>query len=294
MKRKNPILLLLIIILLIGCSNDDNVESNNNQLLNVKRKYIKEILNPSAPDSYRDEFFEFDNGLMTKSWGYTAFLGSYKYDSSGKLITKTDSENQFKYEYDNQNRIIKEIKTGTKDYIEIKYYDNKIITKRFYVFGGDFENGGGDVTEIKELELNDIGNIIKVTEISNVSRTRNGDRTFSYTEYEKYEYDDRGNIIKIISKHSEDNNETILELTYDDKINPYYIALEKYYNITYYLENFYSVQPYNWYGISPNNIVRIGSETITYEYDQDDYPIKWNRYYGNGLSSGDFMINYYE
>lgn len=290
MKRLNLLTLLIIGILFTSCSNDDD---NSSVIPEANKKFIKAVTKPDLTQINRDHFFEYDDGLLTSATGFTILTGNYEYDSEGKLTGKTNFDGLFTYEYDNQNRIVKEVKVGTNNYIELTYQSGKVITERYYEFAGGLGNGGGEVLEIRELELNSNGLIIKMTEISNTTTTDFSQENGFYKEYEQYEYDTNGNITSITTKYFDDPNESVLNISYDDKINPYYIAFEKYYNITYYLENFSGVIFYNWYGLTPNNIISRGTENRTFVYDEDNYPISWQRFFADGSSNAEAFVEYY-
>jgi len=290
MKRFNLLTLLIIGILFTSCSNDD---SDTSIIPEINKKFIQSVTKPDLTQINRDHFFEYNDGLLISATGFTILAGNYEYDSGGKLTSKTNIDGQFTYEYDSQNRIVKEVKVGTNDYIGLTYQFGKIITERYYEFAGGIGNGGGEVLETRELELNTDRKIIKMTEISNVTTTNFSQNNSLYKEYEQYQYDTNGNITTITTKYFNSSNESVLNIGYDDKINPYYTAFEKYYNITYYLENFSGIIFYNWYGLTPNNITSRGTESRVFIYDKDNYPTKWQRFFSDGSSNAEAFVEYY-
>jgi hypothetical protein len=196
--KLNLLKILLIGVLFYSCSKSDNNSSIN---FDANKKYIQSVTKPDLTQINRDHYFEYNDGLLTSASGYTILAGNYEYDSNGKLIGKVNIDGQFSYEYDNQNRIIRENKVGTNDYIGLTYQSGKVITERYYEYAGGLGNGGGEVLSIAELELNSSGKITKVNYISNVTTTDFSQENNISTEYELYQYDNNGNITKITTKY---------------------------------------------------------------------------------------------
>lgn len=273
MKKLNLFTLFVIGILITSCSKDDNEKY-------TAPKYIKEVIQPDTSTPLVHSF-KFNRGLLISATGNTILAGKYEYDSSGRLKSKTKfntlytDENTIKYkytyEYDSENRIIRQNKIGTNDYIELTYQPDKVITKRFY----EYENEGNlqSSLEKRELQLDSQGRIIKMINLD-------PEQSYSNIEYEEYLYNSKGDITEVITKRSNNPFESVNKYEYDDKINPYYIAFEKYYNLTYYLTNFNGVALSNSTGLTPNNIVKYDKERviINYEYNNDGYPISVQRY----------------
>ncbi|WP_302885340.1 hypothetical protein [Wenyingzhuangia gilva] len=278
---------IVLITLFFSCSNND--ENIENEIITYK-KYVKSIYNPERPDLFGNINFEYSNNRLSKT-----FLGEnytkYFYNDKNQLIRAEDNYGRgVSYSYDSSDRIIKREEIGNNNFIELKYEQGKITSKRYYEFSNE-----GKVTEIRESILDSKGRIIEIRDLSLRSGDKNSpERDETRHGFEKYDYDENSNLIRITSKYEKNSEVRVLELKYDDKINPYYVAYESFNKSLYYIEFYIAVQPYNWYGLSPNNIIRIGSETIEYEYSEDNYPTQFHRYYGNGLSSGDFYYNYNE
>ena len=297
MKRLYLVILYTIGIFFISCSSDND---NSSEIPEIKRKYIKSVNQLDAPDPDRDELFEYNQGFIIRVKTYNTLNGSYQYDSEGKLISKSFGRELYTYQYDDQNRMIRENKVGTNDYIELTYEPGKVTTKQF----SELRNGEGDiigdVLGTREFQIDVQGRIIKMREISILANTEFGEDERRNVEYAKYEYDAKGNIIKRISKLYGDSNESITNLNYDDKINPYYIAFEKYYESAYYIEFFTGLRlTSSTYGLTPNNIINytvinIINNTVI-EYDEDNYPKSWQRFYGNGEAyDAEQIFEYFE
>ena len=282
--KLNLLKLLFIGILFYSCSESDD---NSSIIPETNKKYIESVTKPDLTEINRDHFFEYNDGLLTSATGFTILVGNYEYDSGGKLIAKTNYNGQFKYEYDDQNRITKENKVGTNDYIELIYQSDKVLTKRYYEFGGGPQNGGGSNLEQRELQLDSQGRIIKMIDLAQ-------DESAIDVEYKEFQYDNIGNIIKITTKYLDNPTETTIDIEYDDKVNPYYVAFEKYYDQTYYLEYFTGLIIYNSYGLTPNNIVSRGTENRDFVYDKDGYPVSWQRFFADGSSNAEALVEYYE
>ena len=288
---KNFYLFTLIAVssLLISCSNDDDNSF-------ARTKYIKnstrtDISNPTTNS------FEFNEGILINATGSTSISGNYEYDFDGRLIKKTKENfpNTFiyTYEYDDQNRIIKRNTLGNDDYIELVYEQNKVLTKRYleYTYSA---NEVISVFEEYELLLDPEGKIVKM-----INLTQEPDLPSSQIEYIEYLYDENNNITKVITQHSNSSNLEIRNIKYDDKINPYYIAFKKFYNLTYYLENYNGLSfGGNFLGLTPNNITEYdqGRIIIDYTYDNEGYPTSWIEKSGvieNGIISQG-VFEYYE
>ena len=283
MKKLNLLVLFIAGLSLFSCSKEESPQLNE-----TNKKYLKAVTKPDLVELDKDQFFKYNQeGLLTEATGWTTLSGTYEYDSDGKLIRKTNYKGVYTYEYDAQDRIIKEIKVGTNDYIELIYHPGKVVTKRYYEYGGGPQNYGGSVLEERELHLNSQGKIVKMVDLAQ-------DQSAIDIEYQEYLYDSNGNIIKITIKILDDPEEFIIHIGYDDKINPYYIAFEKYYELTYYLENYLGVNVYNWDGLTPNNMISRGSENRHFVYDDDGYPISLKGYDMNGSSSAESFFEYYE
>lgn len=259
MKTNQLIIILIINLIITACSSDDG----NNENSNDSGKFLKSriYLNlPSDAPNY-DEFYQYENGLLKSASGFTHLLGNYTY-SNGKLINLKNQYEEFSYEYDQNGRIKKRNEIGTNNYIELFYEPNKVITHRFYEFGGT--NGiPNSVLEKRELLLDNQGRIIKMTDLAQ-------DQSAIDTEYEIYVYDNNGNIIKRTTKYLNNPQEVITNYVYENIKNPYYYSYKKYYQLTYYLENFIGLSIYNNFGLTPN---LIKSANSTYESNIENNPI---------------------
>lgn len=270
MKKNQFIIIIIINLIISSCSSENSTTENSND----SGKFLKSriYLNlPSDAPNY-DEFYQYENGLLKSASGYTHLLGNYTY-TDGKLVNKINQYEQFSYEYDQNGRLKKQREIGTNNYIELFYETNKVITHRYYEFGAT--NGiPNSVLERRELLLDSQGRIIKMTDLAQ-------DQSAIDVEYESYVYDNSGNIIKKTSKYLNNPQEIITNYSYENIKNPYYYSFKKYYQLTYYLENFIGLSLYNDYGLTPN---LIKSSNSTYQINNENNPTIEHK--------GEFNISY--
>ena len=255
MKKTQLIIILSILTIInISCSSDNDSDDVQNDLGKFLKSRI--YLNPSSGAPNYDEFYEYENGFLKSATGFTHLLGDYIY-SNGKLMNMSNQNEQFSYEYDGNERLKKQIEIGTNNYVELFYETNKVITHRYYEFGGT-----NSVLEERELLLDNQGRIVKMTDLAQ-------DQSAIDTEYEIYEYNSNGNIIKKTAKYLNNSQEVITNYEYENIKNPYFYSYKKYYELTYYLENFIGLTIYNDFGITPN---LIKSTNSTYDIDSENNP----------------------
>ena len=260
----------LFLLILSGCNSDDVSESSN-QIESFLKSRVYLNLPSNAPN--RDEFYEYESGLLKSATGFTHLLGNYTYNN-GKLISMNNSFEQYTYQYDQNGRLTRRLETGTNNYIELFYQNNKVITHRYYEFGGSQSR-----LEQRELLLDNQGRIIQMIDLAQ-------DQSAIDIEYETYEYDNNGNISKRTSKYLNNPQEVVTNYTYESIKNPYYNSFKEYYKLTYYLDFFLGLIIYNDYGLTPN---LIQSSSSTYETNNFNYPTKENK-----QSNGDTFEIIYE
>ena len=121
---KKIIIYLFTVLTIYSCTpNDSDSDSNSNS----NKNYLKSHFDDSG---FPATFYEYENGFLTKSYNGN-FVTTYQYDNIGRLQLRTVGSQSYSYEYDNQNRLIKEIKNGTNDYISLSYLTNKIIATNY-------------------------------------------------------------------------------------------------------------------------------------------------------------------
>lgn len=250
-KFQLTVILTSMTIINFSCSsnNDDNGALNEAGKLLKSKVY----LNPPSDAPNYDEYYQYQDGLLTSASGSTHLVGEYTY-SDGKLISFDVDYFHYSYEYDEDGRLKKQIEPGGY-YKELFYETNKIAIRRY-----DESSPNNNVVAEIELLLDNEGRIIKMTDLTE-------DRTIVDKEYEIYEYDANGNIKKKTTKFPFNPQEVASTYAYEPIKNPYYYSFKKYYESTYYLENFKGLSIYNEYGLTPN---LIKSPTSTFETDKDD------------------------
>lgn len=89
------------------------------------------------------------------------------YDEQGRMIEKKELHSLLKFEYDNKDRLIKKITTGSgnrKEVLEHIYKEDKIIETKSYYFRGD--NPNSVPVNNKTYLFDDFGNMISLTTLT--------------------------------------------------------------------------------------------------------------------------------
>jgi hypothetical protein len=257
---KNMKKLYLFILIIICSCNNDNSEDNN------------EVLNKNYLKSYTFEGetsteFEYNKGFLTKeTFQYLDIPKqetTYNYNDDGKLLSQQFGLYKFSYLYDNQNRLIKEVRNGTNNFSTLEYLANKIIVTNFS------ENPKGTTsTIVTEVYIDNKGRITKT-----VQSTPTYSNQFLIHEFT---YDNNDNVVRLAFKSNIDNHpDSIINYEYDDKKNPFYYSYKNLYKSIYYLvfSSEVSLGP-----IVPNNIISASTSTGTtitnLTYNIENYPIK--------------------
>ncbi len=258
------------IFVCLACSTDVKDQDNLNDLELLQSKIYLNL--PSDAPNY-DEFYEYDNGLLTSASGYTSLLGNYSYSKEGRLESMQNEYEYFTYEYDTQGRLSKQKEVGTNNYIALSYEKNKVITHKYYEYGNN-----NSVSEERELFLDNEGRIVKMVNLT----PEEGEEII-------YEYDNRGNIIKTITTSYENAEEIIRNYTYEDIKNPYYDSFYKFYQKTYYLNFYLGLQIQNNYGTTP---YLIKDENQVFEVNEKNYPFLLHKQVYD--DTYEIQFNYYE
>lgn len=238
-KLLKHLLLSCAAVTFISCSDDDSNNDNLPESLPLLKSVIYPATNNSdeLPVDLSEYYYYNNNGYLIKANG-NKFDGEYVYDSNDRLISKTIAGIvEYTYEYDNLGRVTKQLSSSNGDYIQLFYENGKVITHRYFEINNKLEK--------REFLLDAEGRVIKMTDL---------DPSVSVTllDSEEYQYDPNGNIIKIIKQLQNQEPETE-NYTYLDTKNPYYYSLKKYYEATYYIENYDRLRVYNYKnGLCPN------------------------------------------
>ena len=267
---------ILITATMISCSSNDN----NNTSSEENILYLKSYKSNTAPTpGYYDSNYQYNNGYLTTANGFTPFVGTYQYDTFGKLLNKNSNGIVYNYQYNNESKLTKQIEIGTNNNVVLTYNLNKInITKTYEVVGGTM------YSELSELEIDNSGRIIK---FKNLTPT---------TSYEfmsqEYSYDNNGNILQVKSKENNYNDpDFTVNYIYDNNKNPFYYSYLKLYKSIYYLNCRKGIQNYKHLGFTPNNMIQYGSENYVHTYNNSGFPIKWIKTTNNGLT--EYNLEYY-
>ena len=229
-------------IAFISCSDDD---SNNDNPSIESLPLLKSLVYPTMnnpndelPIDLNEYYYYNDNDYLIKAEGDSKFQGEYVYDSNDILISKTiGGIVEYTYEYDNLGRITKQVSNYNGDYIQLFYEDGKVITHRYVESSNKLEK--------REFLLDSEGRIIKMIDL---------DPTVSVilVDSEEYQYDSNGNIVTVIKQLQGQEPETE-NYSYLETKNPYYYSLKKYYEVTYFIENYDRLRVYNYkHGLCPN------------------------------------------
>lgn len=287
---KKQILKLISVVMIataVNCSSENSQNSDNISLDDPNPMYLKKYINdvPTSP-AYAEGIFEYNNGLLTNGFGACWFSGSFQYDNNGKLLSRQKNGDSFTYLYDNQNRVVKQLKTGSNDFISLSYNGNIITVTDSYSYFGQTP-----YVEVFEITTDSSGKILKNKHLTPFS--------FSTHIVQEYVYDNRNNITQ---KTYKENNaippqpDFSVNYQYDDKKNPFYYAYKKLYKSLYYIQHRRGIEIDIVTGVTPNNLTVFGSSTtFAYLYNTAGYPTKITQTYFNGapnLATFDRKIEY--
>lgn len=256
-------LFMSLTLLLFNCSTSDSeVKVEENPIL------IEKDLLMMTGDS--NHWLHYENGKIKKAWSDgTTYRSQMVYNSNG-TISREYREGTGNANSDNEN-FEWEI-TASNSYIENIYENEKL----------------------KSIIRHDSGNSWKLVEY-----TYQGDLVIekrdyfgednSVYRYYRYEYNDLNELITIIWDESPSGGSShTLEVTFDDKINPYY-KIWKETKLTFWDAQDgparFNLEFY------PNNVLNLqeGTDDIWYNalytYDEDDFPI--TRHINEGVEAGD-------
>lgn len=265
----------VLLATVLSCSSDDKKNPESVSLDDPNPMYIKKYISdvPTSP-GYSVGDFEFNNGFLISGIGACWLSGTFQYDNDGKLLSRQKNGETFTYLYDNQNRLIKQSKVASNDFISLSYNGNIITITNSYS-----NSSPTPYVQISEIYTDSAGKIIKTKRITPTSM-------YDYV-IQEYQYDSRNNIIKETTKSSISGTlqpDFTLNYQYDDKKNPFYYAYKKTYKSIYYLECRSGIRNNIQTGVTPNNLTIYGnSTTYSHIYNNSGYPIKIIQTYDNGL-----------
>lgn len=162
--KKMIVFISLILAFILSCSSDEH--DNTNKIIENRSKGLIKKITIDYDDSSVNSVLEFiyDNNKLLKiennACGY-----EIKYTYNGNLITRMEylshvSNNilsSFRFEYDNQERIIKQAYYDSGEYLcqvdNYHYYDNGLINGLINGYGGDFKVNNKNILS-RQIMLN--------------------------------------------------------------------------------------------------------------------------------------------
>lgn len=261
MKKIKLILIsVLFAFTLISCSSDEEEPENPSG----QNKLVQsEIISADRKVEYQ---YNIDKLLSRQIGTFPNFgyIADYVYDSDSRITEWTFQENGSSnysdtqnYTYDGQGQLTS---YSAKTENVTLTYNNSSITATGKI------QGYQDVQIL--LKINSSGLIIKSTESHN---------------YTTFAYDSNGNMTSIIRFDNNNNQLSLFNITYDNKVNPFKGQFESIY-IERFIEFFYDFDGYFVSGFEgysfpffTNNILTFSKNkeidlSYTYTYDIDNYP----------------------
>ena len=284
--RKTKLFLALILLNLIinSCSSNENLESTKTN------KLVKSI--QLRIDPLRVDYIYNDKKLLSNATRvdgtYSRLEEDFTYNSDNKLTLReyretgnTTERGKQNYVYNTSGDLINYSYSSNDKNINIEYNGNKLK-----VTGNISLNSNIEVY----LELNNKGRVVKLIK----SET-----------YTTYEYDLNENIVSIKTFDNSNDLQSESVLNYDNQINPLFGQFESIY-IERFIQNFmFGSGIYGLVGIRDysfpflkNNITSfttqtsIGTVTVDFKYDSENYPINVYEEYSRNVY--EFDIEYYD
>ena len=265
MKITNYILLSLTFLLLNCSSSNDEETLNNGQ---TTEKNLIKVTGES------EHLLNYENGKITKAWDQSyAERSRMVYNANGTMSTEYRSSASWQ-NYDNENF---EWEIPISDtYIENVYEDGKLK----YIMQND-----GGVSE-KLVEYTYQGDL--------VVEKRDYYNDGSLFRYFRYEYNNQNELVTIIWDESPSGGSShTLQVTFDDKINPYYKIWKETKLTFWYAQAGPARHNLEFY---PHNILSLkeGVNDVWYNalyiYNEDNLPITLRINEGSGI--GDYHFEY--
>lgn len=256
MKFTNYFILFFTLSLLLNCSssgNDDDSDGSNSVIVQ------KDLQKMTGDD---DHWLNYENGTINKTWSSGTTVRSQMVYNSNGTMSKEYREGTGNPNSDNEN-FWWEIPIS-EDYIENIYENGKLKSI--------MRHDSGDSYKLVEYVYQ--GDLV-VEKRKYFGGDNSVDRIFTYI------YNNQNEITTIIWNESPSGGSShTLQVTFDDKVNPYYKIWEDT-KLTFWNAQDgparYNLEFY------PHNILKLqeeGSTDIWYEafytYDEDNYPIIMN------------------
>ena len=258
-------LLLSLTFLLLNCSS-----SNDEETLNNGQTTEKNLIKVTGESEH---FLNYENGKINKAWDNSHTYRSQLVYSSNGTLSREYRESTGNINSDNENF---EWEIPISDtYIENVYEEGKLK----YIM----QNDGGVAEKLVEYTYQ--GDLV-------VEKRKYS--AGSLDRYFRYEYNDQNELVTIIRDESSHGGSSYtLQVTFDDKINPYY-KIWKETKLTFWFAQAgparYNLEFY------PHNLLSLkeGANDVWYNsfytYNEDNLPITLRINEGSGV--GDYYFDY--
>jgi len=267
MKIRNYLLLSLT-FLLLNCSS-----SNDEETLNNGQTAEKNLINVTGR---KEHLLNYENGKITKAWDQSyAERSQMVYNSNGTMSKEYRGSASTSWQnYDNENF---EWEIPVSDsYIENVYENGKLK----YIM----QNDGGVAEKLVEYTYQ--GDLVVEKRIYFSPGTLG--------RYFRYEYNNQNELVTIIRDESPQGGSShTLQVTFDDKINPYYKIWKDTKLTFWYAQSTPASHNLEFY---PHNILSLkeGVNDVWYNalytYNEDNLPITLRINEGQGI--GDYYFEY--
>jgi len=264
MKIRNYLLLSLT-FLLLNCSS-----SNDEETLNNGQTTEKNLVKMTGAN---DHWLNYENGKITKAWDNShTYRSQMVYNSNGTMSKEYRwSENHINYDNENFEWEI----PVSDSYIENIYENGKLK----YIM----QNDGGVAEKLVEYTYQ--GDLVVE------KREWSGDYL---RRYFRYEYNAQNELVTIIWDESPSGGSShTLQVTFDDKINPYYKIWKETKLTFWYAQSTPASHNLEFY---PHNLLSLkeGVNDVWYNalyiYNEDNLPITLRINEGQGI--GDYYFEY--
>ncbi len=268
MKITKLLILFLVSSLLFNCSSSDNNEESE---ITDPVSFEKDLLKISGDD---DHWLNYENGKINKAWSTgTTFRSQMAYNANGTM-SKEYREGTGNPNFDNEN--FGWVVPFSEDYIENIYENERLVEV--------IRHDSGDSWKLVEYAYQ--GDLVVEKKVF-YGEDNSVDRIFTY------QYNNQNEITTIIWNETPSGGSShTLQVTFDNKTNPYYKIWEDTKLIFWNAQDGPARYNLEFY---PHNILKLqeeGSSDIWYEafytYDEDNYPTIMNITEGNQEGS-----NYY-
>ena len=287
-KVIRTILPFIVLICMVNCTAEENDSNPENDTVPLLKSATYQDW-PADAKNY-DEFFEYENRLLTKSSGFSRVIGDFSYENDLLTSSYWTSDDGFstvenRYAYNENDQLIKAVETRTDRFDqqeintqEFSYLEDKILV----LWTRQFVNG----TRISRYELitDPQGRLLKssITERAENETTR--------PDYTEYVYDEVGNIIEVRTKEYQSDEISTERYDYGNIRNPYFHAFQRYFLSVYYAEFSRGIPVFDDFGISP---YLQDLDNKVYEVDSNSFPSRLFSYNPYVDETYEIVFEYY-